>query len=311
MDSVEMMSLQRPSVPECDNMNKIAEEMEILRGVHMSTRRTKTEYLMLCLIGFGSIERREVLMSVVQWTLESIVLYSAFIKDVSTQEFEAVIITKKQVTMASVEDWLTLFNMGLCYIQFDGYIQSDMVTCISRIHHLGKHWFGTFKSKTAARVRRDFYTQYGKDQRAKELQRVLYVTDMTVTPRNMLLLHDRVTTLQNHINRLERQMQALRSAAREPGSDAAPSPPINLASAYRRLQLSGDASTRIRPLQIPLPAHDTVEQGSPQPSFPTFPSAPPVDSSSEIPPSNATAYPTTFILRPPPTAAVTVILVND
>jgi hypothetical protein len=86
---------------------------------------------------------------------------------------------------------------------------------------------------------------------------------MTVTPHNMLLLHDRVTTLQNHISRLERQMQALRSVAREPVGDATPSPPINLASAYRRLQFSDDVSARIRPLEIPLPAHDSVAPDSP------------------------------------------------
>ena len=46
-------------------------------------------------------------------------------------------------------------------------MQPDMVTCLSRIHHLGRNWYGTFRSKSAARVRRDFYAQYGKDQRAK------------------------------------------------------------------------------------------------------------------------------------------------
>jgi hypothetical protein len=308
-DAIEMTSMQKPPVPECDNMNKIAEEMDILRNIHSSTRRTTTEYFMICLIGFGSIERRDALMRVIQWTLEPIVLYSAFIKNVDSQEFEAVIITKKQVTITCVEDWLSLFNMGLCCIQFDGYMQPDMVTCISRIHHLGKHWFGTFKSKPAARVRRDFHTQYAKDQRAKELQRVFDVTGLAVTPRNMLVLHDRINSLQHHIARLERQVQSARALSSEAATEIDLTVPArtNLASAYRRLQASGDlpatARVTLRPLEIPPPTYNSVANTSPQPTSPQY--AP------NSPHANATvAYAIPFVVRPPQTN-VTVVVIGD
>jgi hypothetical protein len=48
---------------------------------------------------------------------------------------------------------------------------------------------------------------------AKEHQRVLAVTGMTVTPRNMLALHDRVSNLQAHVSHLERQITQRRAAA--------------------------------------------------------------------------------------------------
>jgi len=301
-ETVAMSVQQKPPVPECENMKKIAEDMDTLHGVHSSTRRTTTEYLMFSLIGFGTIERRDAFMRVVQWTLEPLLLYSSFIKDVGAKEFEAIVITKKQVTIESVEEWFELFNMGLCCIQFDSYMQPDMVTCISRIHHLGKHWFGTFKSKTAARVRRDYYTQYGKEMRAKELQRVLDVTGMTVTPRNMLVLHDRITTLQSQISNLERRLQDANGSS----SEATQNREVtiitrnNLASAYRRLQASGDLPAaaripRIPPIEIPPP-----QQPASPPMTPSEAHAPPV-----------APHATAFVARPPPMGTVTVYVVRE
>jgi len=228
-----------------------------MRNMRSSVRRTTDEYLSLCLIGFGSIERRDALMRVVQWALEPLLLYSSFVKDVATQEFEAVMITKKQVSASAVEEWLGLFNMGLCCIQFDAYMQADMVTCISRIHHMGKHWFGSFKAKPAARVRRDFYKGHMKEIRAKELERVLAVTGLTVTPGNMLAMHDRISGLQRHVSYLMGQLDAIRTTGPAEYYEYT-DPHIvldveqdreNLASAYRRLQARGElpVAARMRP----------------------------------------------------------------
>jgi hypothetical protein len=312
-------------------MNQIAEEMDVMRHVVSSGRRTTSEYLSLCLIGFGSIERRDALMRVVQWALEPLLLYSSFVKDVATKEFEAVLITKKQVTATAVEDWLGLFNMGVVCIQFDSYMQADMVTCISRIHHMGRHWYGSFKAKPAARVRRDFYKEHMRETAAREHQRVLAVTGMTVTPRNMLALHDRVSNLQAHVAHLERQIQQRRAASDAASAiagemdtsltrvvDAAETAAReNLASAYRRLQARG---------AIPVPAAMMPSQQNTPPLVYDLTSAPqspiPIEPASPVPASPrqddtlfvsrqwhvplALPQAVAFVARPPPTGVVTV-----
>jgi len=257
--------MPKPPVPKCENMNKIADDMDAFRETQMSVRRTTNEYLSICIIGFGSIDRRDALMRVIAWALEPILLYSAYIKDVSTKEFEAVMITKKLVSAVAVEEWLGLFNMGLCCIQFDSYMQVDMVTCISRIHHNGKHWFGSFKAKTSARVRRDFYKEHMKAVTAKEQQRLLEVTGLTLTTRNMLLLHERVGALQGEVYRLERQI-----ARRSDTSDAnAPienveqvNPTRNIVVLATRLaNREGDLNMtfrRLAPLQVIVPPPPAV-----------------------------------------------------
>ncbi len=336
----------KPPVPQCDNMNKIAEDMDVMRAIVSSGRRTTTEYLSLCLIGYGTIERRDALMRVLQWTLEPLLLYSAFVKDVATKEFEAVIITKKQVSASTVEEWLGLFNMGLICIQFDAYMQADMVTCISRIHHMGRHWYGSFKAKPAARVRRDFYKEHMRETAARENQRVLTVTGMTVTPRNMLALHDRISNLTAHVAHLERQIQQRRSAADTTSAIAAEidsslanvaesveaASRANLASAYRRLQARGDLpmSVSLRPEpQTPLSAAQTPPlvfdlTSPPHSPIPAAPASPePVEHLAAPPMPDAMPVSHTFVVRhwhaplvhtqgvaftsrPPPTGLVTI-----
>ena len=325
-DANEMPAVtQKPPVPECDNMNRIAEDMEVLHNAPLSARRTTSEYVMLCMIGFGSLDRRDALLRVVQWTLEPLLLYSSFIKEPPSNEFEAIIITKKQVVFDDVEAWLELFNMGICCIQFDGYMQPDMVTCISRIHHLGKHWFGTFKSKSAARVRRDFYAQYGKDQRARDIARVLDVTGLAMTPQNMLRLHDRVVTLQNRVSSLERELQAVHrgaaSEAIEPDVSFATLSRVNLANAYRRLQARGEIPSDANPHHsiqnrngLPAIAIPAVMQPVSHEDLLPPPPPPPSDlpiyiASTE--PLRAQAHPMSFVRRPPPTGEVVVFVVRD
>lgn len=319
---------QRPPVPECENMNRIAEDMDVLHSAPLSARRTTNEYVMLCLIGFGALEKRDALLRVVQWTLEPLLLYSSYIKEQPSNEFEAIVVTKKQVVFDDVEAWLELFGMGICCIQFDGYMQPDMVTCISRIHHLGKHWFGTFKSKAAARVRRDFYAQYGKDQRARDLARVIDVTGLAMTPQNMLRLHDRVVTLQNRVSSLERDLQAVhRNAASNAGAAGAASAPAdasfatlaraNLASAYRRLQARGELPA----LAIPPVMRPALHEDPPPPPPPVVDSrqqstspiyiASPEPARAPAHPSPLSGAPVAFVRRPPPSGDVVVFVVRD
>lgn len=294
-----------PEVPKCEHMQRIAADMQAMRSVRCSTRRSTSEYLMFCLIGFGSIERRDSLLSILAWALEPVLQYSAFVKDVATQEFEAIVITKKQVEMGAVEDWLGLFNMGVCCIEFEHYMQADMVTCMSRIHHSGKHWHGSLRTKVAARVRRDFYKEYSKHQQAKETQRVLDVTGLTVTPRNMLTLHSRVGSLQDYVSHLENQRmsmsrllvestQARGELSTQLGRDI-------LADAYRRLRVAGQL-----PVLAPIGenAMDTENVPPPPPDSPRYAESPPYR------PSSPSFRVTAFLARPPPTGDVTLYVVR-
>ena len=293
-----------PAIPNCENMQRIDADMHALRSLHCSTRRSTSDYLMFCVIGFGSMERRDALLTIVAWALQPVMLYSAFVKDVVTQEFEAIVITKKQVEMSTVEDWLGLFNMGVCCIEFEHYMQSDMVTCMSRIHHTGRHWHGSFKTKVAARVRRDFYKEYSKQQQAKETQRVLDVTGLTVTPRNMLTLHSRVGSLQDYVSHLENQRmsmsQLLVESTRGRGELSTQTGRDMLADAYRRLQAAG----RLPELAVPM---DTDAVPPPPPDSPQYAPTSPETWRVPIP---STLPVTGFLARPPPTGDVTLYIVR-
>jgi hypothetical protein len=325
----------KPLIHVCDNMHMISEIMDSMRKTHSSARRTTNEYLMFCLIGFGSIEKRDTLLTAVNWALQPILTYSSFVKEVSSQEFEAIVVTKKQVDMNVVEEWLGLFNMGVCCVEFEEYMQPAMVTCISRIHHMGKHWHGSFKTKLSARVRRDFYKEYMKQQLAKEHQRVLEVTGMTVTPRNMLALHGRMTSLQTYVSYLERETQAMR-AMRDtplviPGAattdaemrDSTPPPPPPVFASAEHLRLL----TRVR--QAPLPQLDThvvvarageaylegiSTESTPHPHSPrTSPPSSPMQAyrRSSVTPPYVRVVGVPFVLRPAPTPGMTVYVVRS
>lgn len=296
-----MCAMSRPPVPECENKARIDMDMENLRSAPFSTRRTTAEYIMLCLVGFGSIDRRDALMRMLQWALEPLMLYSAFIKETPSNEFETILVTKKQIVIEELEQWLELFNMGICLIQFDGYMQPDMVTCISRIHHSGKHWFGTFKSKSAARVRRDFYAQYGKDQRAKDIARVLAVTGLAMTPQNMLHLHDRVVTLQNRVSGLERDLDHARRDNLSRVNDAAFA--ANLANAYRRMGRVSPPVIAIPPVMLPAMQMQDDVPPPPPPESPIYIRSPE--------PALAQVHSGSFVRRPPPTGEVTLIVVRE
>lgn len=302
-----------PVVPKCENMQRIADDMQALRSMRCSTRRSTSEYLMFCMIGFGSLERRDSLLNILAWTLEPVLQYSAFVKDVATQEFEAIVITKKQVEMGAVEDWLALFNMGVVCIEFEHYMQADMVTCMSRIHHTGKHWHGSLKTKVAARVRRDFYKEYSKQQQAKETQRVLDVTGLTVTPRNMLTLHSRVGSLQEYVSHLETQRMSMSrvlvESSRSRGELSTQVGRDILADAYRRLQAAGQL-----PVLAPVreDAMDTENVPPPPPDSPAYRTESPVYRTESPPyrPSSPSFRVTGFLARPPPTGDVTLYVVR-
>ena len=304
-------------------MNRISDDMDGFRNTMMSTRRTTNEYLMLCLIGFGSIERRDALMRVIAWALEPLLLYSAYIKDLSTQEFETVMITKKLVSATAVEEWLGLFNMGLCCIQFDSYMTPDMVTCISRIHHMGKNWFGSFKAKTSARVRRDFYKEHMKEMKAKEHQRLLEVTGLTLTTRNMLLLHDRVGSLQVQVARLERQIAERRESL--PGNESLEHGEIGdqgsnltvlrsrMADQQRQLTRAYSNLSAVNSRQITLMSRELSVEIPPPPP-PTIDLTSSEESPPNVAPSQSNDAPPrgiAFIARPPPTGHVTVFVVRE
>lgn len=311
----------RPAIPDCDNKNTISEMMDSMRQTQSSVRRTTNEYKMFCFIGFASIARRDALIRVVNWALQPLLTYSAFVKDIQSQEFEAIIVTKKQIDMNAVEEWLGLFNMGICCIEFEQYMQPAMVTCISRIHYKGKHWYGSFKTKQSARVRRDFYKQYTKREQENEQQRVLEVTGMTVTPRNMLALHGRLASMQTYVRFLERENESSRHARDSAVADAgapqaqpavlqptAVAPPSYRQVTYHVERYEDDENRpqtpRVPPPSPPPPPPpplETFAQGyrilrSPQPSSPQYRTSSPQIST----PAYVRVVGVPFVLRPGP-----------
>jgi len=285
----------KPPIPMCENMEAIAEGMDALRSAQSSTRRTTSEYLMFCFVAFGSMPKRNALLTTIAWTLEPILLYSAYVKPIESQEFEAIVITKKQVLMQSVEEWLGLFNMSVCCIEFEKYMQADMVASISRIHHMGKHWHGSFKTKIAARVRRDFYKEYMKQQHAKEQQRVVDVTGLTLTPQNMLNLHSRISSLQTYVSFLERQTESQREANVMENSPEAGEAEQRVGAAFRRLQAG---------------SFGAVQRGW-APSPPDSPTPSNQSRSTSVGPPVVRVIGSGFVARPPPTGLVTVFVVRQ
>jgi hypothetical protein len=149
----------------------------------------KTYPVMTSLVAFGDLSLRSVFMMCVGRALQPTVMHSAYIKDIGTREFEVVLLSKKNIPLGDIENFLDLFNMSVCVIPFSRYMGPDMLEGISRILVKGRHHAGNFHTQHAKTVRR--YYQCKKRGKLLEDKRaeVRRVTGMTFTPENMLLLN--------------------------------------------------------------------------------------------------------------------------
>jgi hypothetical protein len=201
-----------PGVQGFDNWDLIEMGMERLHSIP-AAKSTGRHHVMFSVVAFGDVDRRSLLLECIRYALEPTLVHSAYVKPVDTREFEVIVLSTKKVDMKLVEEWLTEFNMSVCVIEFQHYMQADMVSCISRIHHLGKERETNFGFQIAAKIRRDFHKEYNKREKAARERRLRDETGMTFTIENMFVLHARVLVLQRNFRRLEQQLIAERAAA--------------------------------------------------------------------------------------------------
>lgn len=157
-----------------------------------ASTNTRTYPLMTSLVGYGDLSMRAVFMMCVGRALQPTVMHSAYIKDIETREFEVVLLSKKNIPLGDIENFLDLFNMSVIVIPFSRYMGPDMLEGISRILVKGRHHAGNFHTQHAKTVRR----YYQCKKRAKLLEdkkaEVRRVTGMAFTPENMLHLNSQV-----------------------------------------------------------------------------------------------------------------------
>jgi hypothetical protein len=157
-----------------------------------ASTNARTYPLMTSLVGYGDLSMRDVFMMCVGLALQPTVMHSAYIKDIETREFEVVLLSKKNIPLGDIENFLDLFNMSVCVIPFSRYMGPDMLEGISRILVKGRHHAGNFHTSHAKTVRR----YYQCKKRGKHLEdkkaAVRGVTGMAFTPDNMLHLHSQL-----------------------------------------------------------------------------------------------------------------------
>ena len=196
---------------EFTNGDEINNVMERLHKIPAKKNSTKY-HVMFCVVAFGNISKRSALLDCIKYALEPTLTHSAYLKPIESHEFEVVVLSTKKVEMQVIENWLSAFNMSVCFIEFQNYMQPDMVSCISRIHHLGNMRETNFGFQIATKIRRDFHKEHFKRQRAMQAQRLLDETGLHFTMDNMFALHIRIQQQRQTIYRLEEQLAAERAA---------------------------------------------------------------------------------------------------
>lgn len=141
---------------------------------------------MTCLVAYGDVSTRSLFLMCICRALQPTVVYSAYIKDVRTHEFEVVLLSRKNIDMDHIEHLLGLFNMSVCVIPFSRYMGPDMIEGISRIHTKGKYHTGNFHTKQAQTVRRYYQCRKRNMKLNHDKLEVLRITGMAFTTANMI-----------------------------------------------------------------------------------------------------------------------------
>jgi len=201
-----------PGLLEFSNSDVIRKTMESLHSIP-TTKKTSKQNLMFSVVAFGDIKRRSEFLECIKYALDPTLFYSAYVKPVEKGEFEVLILSTKKVDMGVVEDWLDTFNMSACVIEFQHYMQADMVSCISRLHHLGNSRITNFAFSLPAKIRRDFHREFNKKKKADECRRLLNETGLHFTTENMFAMHVTIMTQRTLIQRLQTELSRERAAA--------------------------------------------------------------------------------------------------
>jgi len=200
-----------PGLLKFSNSDAIRKTMESLHSIP-TTKKTFKQNLMFSVVAFGDIERRSEFLQCIKYALDPTLFYSGYVKPIEKREFEVLILSKKKVDMGVVEDWLDTFNMSACVIEFQHYMQVDMVSCLSRLHHLGHSRITNFAFPVATKIRRDFHREFNKKKKADECRRLLNETGLHFTTENMFAMHVRIMTQRTLILRLETELSRERAA---------------------------------------------------------------------------------------------------
>lgn len=198
-----------PGLAGFDNADAIGATMHRLRSAAVA-KSTARHPVMFNVVAFGGVEKRSTFLECIKYALQPTLAHSAYVKAVETQEFEVMVLSTKKVAIEVVEDWLAAFNMSACVIEFQQYMQADMVSCISRIHHLGNAKQTNFAMNVATKVRRDFHKEHNKKLKTMQCQRLLDHTGLHFTPDNMFALSVRNQQQRALIRSLEEQLSEQR-----------------------------------------------------------------------------------------------------
>jgi hypothetical protein len=197
-----------PALGGFDSEDAIRAAMDRLHSMP-TIKCTGKHPVMFSVVAFGGLEKRSKFLDCIKYALQPTLVHAAYVKDVDTQEFEVIVLSPKKVDMQVVEDWLDTFNMSACVIEFEHYMQADMVSAISRIHHHGKTRETNFGFQCATKIRRDFHKYHNKKIKAVQCQRLLDETGLHFTVENMFALHVRNQQMRAKIRSLEEQVIAL------------------------------------------------------------------------------------------------------
>jgi hypothetical protein len=192
----------------------ILEQMMIFRNTQPEKQ---CHYACMCtFVAFGNTTDRNLLMTCLMYALQPELLYSAFVKNYDSKEYETILLMKKNIPVALLECFLDLFRMSTCVIPFERLMSEEMATSIHRIH-CGTAPYGNFHLKSNSNLRRKYYYRRHKQKQKREGEHVLEVTGWHFTADNMIRLYHELSvsrcdnaTLRARIQNFQNGVAALR-----------------------------------------------------------------------------------------------------
>lgn len=152
-----------------------------------SSKRSHTQHS-LALWGFGTVDRRDLVMRVLRYVLKPRLI---MVSHVSDSRFEGLLVTKCAYDEEIMSEWLHECNMGMGMHTMDTWMDESMVSCITRIEQ-GTNLSGNWMSVGMRHTRLMYQRLKHEAAERKRQQQVQQQTGMAFTTGNMLMLyHDR------------------------------------------------------------------------------------------------------------------------
>jgi hypothetical protein len=169
-----------------ENFEEIGNIMHNMSEMKVNVTQ-KTYPIMTSLVAFGDLSKRSLFIMCICRAIQPTVVYSAYIKDIGSREFEVVLLSKKDISMDDFEYFLDLFKMSVCVIPFSRYMGPDMMEGISRIQLKGTHTTGNFHTRQAQTVRRYYQCKRRIKRMEEKKMLVQRVTGLCLTAENIYL----------------------------------------------------------------------------------------------------------------------------